>query len=239
MVGALNRTLNMNGVTWQFGEMALGEWTLADESGTADGIEVYKRYRLSGTGEVYANAGAEPWLVRSGSVVIVASRMAPEWTRLPISASFVPFVDYLINRIAAKENWIVTASPGEVVELPSSAGSMVGERPSDITTVTSDRITVAPQQMGVYFLRGAGGDTVGALEVNADVRESRLQVSDEGQLRAAFGENVQVLESTLLLRRLFGGEGRINLAGLFLVLAFVAAASEFWVASSGGKTRTA
>jgi hypothetical protein len=91
----------------------------------------------------------------------------------------------------------------------------------------------------VYFLRGAGGDTVGALEVNADVRESMLQVADENQLRVAFGEESQLLESSLLLRGLFGGEGRFNLTGLFLIATLAAAVGEFVIASSGGQARKA
>ncbi len=239
MVGALNRTLNARDVTWQFETPVSGEWSLSDESGVAEGIEVYRRYRLNGAGDVFATTGGEPWLVRSGDVVLVASRMEPDWTRLPVSASFVPFVDYLINRIAAKENWIVTGSPGEVVELPVSARSMIGSRPTEVTTVPNSRRLLAPQQPGVYFLRGAGGDTVGALEVNADVRESMLQVADDNQLRVAFGEESQLLESSLLLRGLFGGEGRLNLTGLFLIATLAAAVGEFVIASSGGQARKA
>ena len=239
LVGALNRTLNMQGVTWQFGALVQGEWALSEESNVAEGAEVFRRYRLAGTGDVFASVGGEPWLVRSGNVVLVASRMEPDWTRLPLSASFVPFVDYLINRIAAEERWVVRGSPGEVVELPVGARSMVGARSAEVTTVPSSRRILAPQHIGIHFLRGAGGDTIGALEVNADVRESRLTVADREQLRAAFGEESRVLDSASLFGGLFGGEGQINLTGVFLVAALMAAVGEFVVASSGGQTRTA
>lgn len=239
MVGALNRTLDARDVAWQFEEPAVGEWALSDESGTAEGIEVYRRYRLNGTGDVFASVSGEPWLVRSGNVVLVASRMEPGWTRLPVSASFVPFVDYLVNRIAAEQSWIVMGRPGETVELPMSARTMVGSQVAEVTTVPSSRQLLVPQQTGVYFLRGAAGDTVGALEVNADVRESQLRVADENQLRVAFGEESQILESSPLLRGLFGGEGRLRLTGLFLIATLVAVVGEFVVASSGGRTRTA
>jgi hypothetical protein len=238
MVGALNRTLDMQDVEWRFEELVQGEWALSDESGTAEGIEVYRRYRLGGTGEVFATVNGEPWLVRSGNVVLVGSRMDPAWSRLPISASFVPFVDFLINRIAAEEIWIVGGSPGEVVGLPMSARTMLGAQSGEVTTVPSSHRVVSPRNSGVYFLRSAAGDTVGALEVNADSRESRLQVADENQLRAAFGEESQILGSSQLYRGLFGGAGRMNLTGLFLVATVVAALGEFVVASSGSQTRT-
>lgn len=63
-------------------------------------------------------------------------------------------------------------------------------------------------------------------------------MADEAQVRAAFGDDAQVLESSRLLSGLFGGEGRLNLTGLFLILACVAAVGEFLVASSGGQART-
>jgi hypothetical protein len=165
--------------------------------------------------------------------------MEPEWTRLPLSASFVPFVDYLINRIAAEESWIVKASPGEVVELPASVRAMVGTGSDGIIAVSSDRRVLAPPQIGVYFLRDASGDTVGALEVNADVRESQLQVASDNQLRTAFGDDSHILDSDELRSSLFGGIGIVNLAGLCLLIALAAAVGEFLVASGGGRTRTA
>ncbi len=239
MVGALNRTLNMRGVTWEFRDVRQGEWTLSDQSGIADGIEVYRRYGLSGTGDIFADIDGEPWLVRSGNVVLVASRLEPEWTRLPVSAFFVPFVDYLINRIAAEESWIVTASPGDVVELPATARTMDGTQSAPVTAVPGNHRIVAPLHTGVYFLHSASSDTVGALEVFSDVRESQLQVADENQVRTVFGDDARVLESDQLLSSLFSGEGRINVASLFLMLALAAAVGEFLVASSGGRKRTA
>jgi hypothetical protein len=239
LVGALNRTLDSYQVGWRFEEIVVGEWELSDMSGTADGMAVYRRYRLSGTGDVYATVAGEPWLVRSENVLLVASRMEPEWTRLPISAAFVPFVDFLVNRMAAKETWIVTANPGETVELPVSARTMHAPHPGGVTTVSSDRRVLTPRSFGVYFLCSAAGDTVGALEVNADHRESRLQTADQSQIRGAFGGNAQLLESPVLFRELFRGPGRTSLAGLFLLATLVAVLGEFLVASSGGQTRSA
>ena len=238
LVGALNRTLGSHAVGWRFEEILQGEWELSDASGLADGIEVFRRYRLVGNGTVYATVNGEPWLVRGDNIVAVASRMEPEWTRLPVSAVFVPYVDFLINRIAAEETWIVKASPGEVVELPTRASQVLGPSVAEVTTVPENRRLVAPPNPGVYFLTSAAGDTVGALEVNSDPRESRLQVADERMVRASFGEDSRILESSALYRELFRGAGRTNLAGLFLALAVLAVLGEFVVAGSGGHTRT-
>ena len=237
LIGALNRTLSGRAVDWQFEEVLQGEWELSDQSGLADGIEVFRRYRLVGTGPVYATVNGDPWIVRSGDVVVVASRMEPDWTRLPVSAVFVPFVDLIINRIAAEEAWIVRASPGDVVELPSNASIVLGASTAELMTVPASRRIVAPPNPGVYFLRSASGDTVGALEVNGDPRESRLQVADQSQVRASFGENSRIIESSDFGRELFRGAGRMSLTGFFLVAALLAVVAEFVVASSGGQSR--
>ena len=237
LVGALNRTLSGREVDWQYEEVVQGEWVLSDESGLADGIEVFRRYRLVGSGPVYATVNGEPWLVRSGDVVVAASRMEPDWTRLPVSAVFVPFVDLIINRIAAEEVWIVRASPGDVVELPMNASVVLGSSTAEVTRVPANHRVVAPPAPGVYFLRSASGDTVGALEVNGDPRESRLRVADRSQVRASFGEESRIVESSALGRELFRGVGRMGLTGFFLVATLLAVLAEFFVASSGGQTR--
>ena len=238
LVGALNRTLSGRSVDWQFEDVVHGEWELSDESGLADGSEVFRRYRLSGNGPVYATVNGDPWLVRSGDVVVVASRMEPDWTRLPVSAAFVPFVDLIINRIAAEEAWIVRASPGDVVELPTSASTVLGSSSAELITVPADRRVVAPPNPGVYFLRSASGDTVGALEVNGDPRESRLRAADPSQVRASFGDESRIVEASVFGRELFRGAGRTSLTGFFLVVALLAVLGEFVVASSGGQART-
>jgi len=237
LVGALNRMLNSLAVDWQFENVTQGEWELADASGLSDGIEVSVRYRLVGSGSVYATCAGEPWLVRSGNVVLVASRMEPEWTRLPVSAAFVPFLDFVINRIAADEAWIVNASPGEVVALPTSASSVLGPGEVELTRVPRSGRVVAPPAPGVYFLRSVSGDTVGALEVNGDPRESRLQIASDDQVRASFGEESRIVDSPDLYGAPFSGSGRMDLTGVFLVLAALGVLGEFIVASSGGQTR--
>ena len=58
-------------------------------------------------------AAGEPWLVRSGTVLLIGSRLDTGWTALPFQAEFVPFIDVLLNRLAR----------GEVVALDVPAGS--------------------------------------------------------------------------------------------------------------------
>jgi hypothetical protein len=50
--------------------------------------QILKRYRLratknSSSAGVLATVGGEPWIVRGADVVVIGSRMDPEWTSLP------------------------------------------------------------------------------------------------------------------------------------------------------------
>ncbi len=94
------------------------------------------RYRLEATSDVaprgvLARAGGDPWLVRSGRIVVMASRLVPEETSLPLSSGFVPFVGVLVNRLARGDEGLLEAAPGDPVSLPdditalaSSAGGV-------------------------------------------------------------------------------------------------------------------
>jgi hypothetical protein len=232
-VGAVNRALAARGVSARFGDRLSGEWVLRGDVGPADGARVLRRHVIDGAEVVLGRAGADPWLVRAGTVVVVASRLEPDWTPLPVSAAFLPFLDLLVNRVAAGEAPVVRAAPGDVVEIPAGPRELLTL--SGAVPVAGDRRVTAPLEPGVYFLRSAAGDTVGAVEVNHDARESRLARADLRALRAALGAQARLLSPGALEREVFGGAGRADLSGALLFLALVVAATEFLVASAGAQ----
>lgn len=233
-IGALNRALAARGVAWRFGDRLDGEWRVGADGAAGEGATVRRRYRLLGSADVLARAHDDPWLVRDQGVVLLGSRLEDDWTDLPVTAGFVPFLDLLINRIAAGETRSLGAHPGDVVVLPSNVEAVL--TPAGPQPAAGDRRITAPREPGVYFLRGAGGDTVGALEVNHDPRESRLAPADRRVLRAAVGPGVELLSDRALDRELFGGAKRADLSGALLMAALLAAAAELVVASLGAKT---
>ncbi len=228
LVGALNRSLVSMGVGLRFGELVEGEWQV--EGGIARGATVLRRYRLRGEGVVHGTAGGDPWLAREGRVVLVGSRMEPMWTDLPVSARFVPFLDFLVNRVGAREMWTVGTTAGETVSLPSGTAEVVG--PDGPLTVPGNLRLAAPAVPGVYFLRGAAGDTIGILAVNHDPRESRLAAADARTLRANLGRGVSLTNADQLGSALFRGLGRATLSGLMLWAAVLTIVAEFALASS-------
>ena len=234
-IGALNRALGSRGVQWRFGDLVEGEWTIRGDVGPAEGTTVRRRYRLepSDNGTVLARANDDPWLVRDRDVVLVGSRLEDGWTELPVTAAFVPFLDLLINRIAAGETRSLGAHPGDVVALPPNVDAVL--TPAGPQPVAGDRRITAPREPGVYFLRAVGGDTVGALEVNHDPRESRLAPADGRVLRAAVGPGAELVSDRALDRELFGGARRADLSGALLLVALAAAALELAVSSFGAR----
>ena len=181
-LGALNRALERRGVGWTYGTLMTAAG--ATDSGSALGRQrVLRRYTLEPAGGgrtgVIARAGGSPWIVRSGGVVLLGSRLDPAWTDLPVSAGFMPFMDFLLNRAARGEVALIEAAPGDETLLPDRVTEVRrdGERWS-----VEGGAGFVPGEPGLYFLL-ADRDTVGALAANVDPRESRLAPAPDDQVR--------------------------------------------------------
>ncbi len=235
LIGALNRRLDARGISWQFGPVVDGEWEVTGTVGPAVGSVVYRRRRLEGDGIVLGRVGDEPWLVRHGNVILVASRMDADWSSLPVSAAFVPFLDFMVNRIGAAPSWIVSALPGEVAEVPAQARNLLVD--GTAVPIPGNGRVVAPVERGVYFLEGSAADTIGALEVTHDPRETVLQQAESQTVVTTLGGDVQVLSARGLDRELFRGARRADLAGVLLILAVAVALLEFGLSSAGAARR--
>lgn len=237
MLGAANRALAARQFPWRFGDRVTGEWQLGGMVGPAAGQPVLTRHVLEGTagagGQVLATVGGEPWMVRNGDLVLIASRIEQDWTVLPVSAAFVPFLDLLVNELATSSSVVVRGLPGEPVELPSNASTVLG--PEGPGHATSEGRYAAPLKPGVYFLASAAGDTVGALEVNHDPRESLLTPADRRSLRATLGADAELLDDNGITREMFRGNRRADLSGMLIAAAVLAALLELFLATAGGR----
>jgi hypothetical protein len=231
-LGAVNRDLERRGVAWRFGDVALAGAT--DSSAILPPARLFRRLRLvpSGSGRtgVLLTTAGEPWLVRSGSVLLVGSRLDTGWTELPFRAEFVPFIDVLLNRLAR----------GEVASLDVVAGD-AGVLPDLVSAVVkgAERWPVegggrfAPPDTGLYFLL-RGTDTVGALASNPDPRESMLQQASDAQVRALWpGAHVVPLDQAASAAFAAGARG--DLRGPLLWLALALGLAEVGLASVWGR----
>ncbi len=229
-LGALNRALSRRGILWTYGSPVLA--SAATDSGALLGRErVMKRYTLTPTGSgrtgVVATVGGAPWIVRSGSVVLLGSRLDPQWTALPISALFVPFVDALVNRLARGEVSVIEGAPGDPILLPDLITQVRRDQRS--WPVEGGAAFRAPD-VGVYYLMN-GPDTAGALAVNPDPKESDLRRATDLEVRQLWPTSriVGLGEAGVAA---FSGAVRADLRGPFLWFGLFCAFAEVALASA-------
>ncbi len=91
----------------------------------------------------------------------------------------------------------------------------------------------------MFFLTDAAGDSIGALEVNHDPRESRLARAEADLIRATIGDDARVLDGAAFVREAFGNARRAELSGMLLLAAIIAALAELALATVGSRTQTA
>lgn len=231
LVGALDRALAARGVAWRYGAL-VDDTAAIDSSAWLRPARVWRRYRLVPTGSgqtgVLITVGGEPWLVRSGPVLLLGSRLEPGWTELPLVAGFVPFIDALVGRIAPGEGSAIDAAVGTPVLLPGSVDRVRWAGGS--ATVEGGAAFTAPQP-GLYWLL-AHGDTIGALAANADPRESDLAPAAAGAVRALW-PTARVVKLEDVPAAAFGLARRTDLRGPLLWAALLLAVSELFVAGAG------
>jgi hypothetical protein len=233
-VGALDRALIDRGVSWRFGALVAGQAT-TDSATWVGRHPVAKRYQLvpSGSGRtgVLATVAGEPWIVRSGDVILVGSRLEPEWTDLPLRADFVTFLDALVNRIARGEVAAIDGNVGDATLLPDAVTEV---RHGTLRWPVEGGAGFTPSEAGVYWLLD-GADTLGALDVAADARESDLRPADPRLVARLWGASV--VEASDGGQAAFALAARADLRGVLLWLALIAGIGELIVASWGGRGR--
>jgi hypothetical protein len=237
--GALNRALAARGAGWRFGELVPGS-TVTDSGPVLGRHAVSRRYGLVPAGSaaagaasprgVLATAGGLPWVVRSDNLILLGSRLEPEWTALPLSAEFVPFVDFLANRAIRGELAILDTPPGDPIALPDAATAVV--RDGQVRPVEGGG-SFRSRETGLHFIL-AGRDTIGAVAVNPDPRESALERGGDGEIRRLWpGARIAPLERAASLA--FAAGGLADLRGFFLVLAAALALADAALAGLGAR----
>lgn len=232
-LGAVNRALAQRGVPWQFGLLAPAG--TVDSGGPAAGARVQRRLALvsagSGRTGVLATVGGAPWLVAADGIVLVGSRLEPEWTDLPLNASFVPFVDGVLNRAVRGVVPPLTGAPGLPVPLPDRVTAVVGaSRRWDVEPGAPFR---APEPGRFYLL--AGRDTIGVLAAQVDARESRLAPATADEI-AALWPGTRTVRLDEAGDAAFSSAARADLRGPLLWLALGLGLVELLLASARRRT---
>jgi len=229
-LGALNRALAARGIGWSYGNIST-DVAFSDSGAVVGRQRVVRRYALqsttSGRTGVLASVNGVPWIVRGGNVILLGSRLDPAWTELPVSAGFMPFVDVLLNRLARGEAALEHGAPGDPVPLPDLVTEV---RRGDREWRVEGGGLFQPPEAGVYYLC-SGRDTIGAISVNPDPRESRLARASDAQARQLWkGARLVALEDAA--DEAFSSASRGDLRGPLLWLALVAGMAEVGLASA-------
>jgi hypothetical protein len=234
LVPAANQALAARGIGARFGPLRGGEWAAASDLLPVEAVTVWRRHQIEGDGVTLATAGGEPWLVRAGDAVIVGSRFEDTWTDLPLRPPFIPFLDALVNRVGAGEAWQVRTAPGEAVRLPGSGGRLL--LPGGAVPPGADGRLDAPREPGTYFVAGPAGDTVGALLVNVDPRESDLAIASPAVVRDRLSGAAIIDDPDALVGAAFAAR-RAEITTVLLGLALILAIVELLLATVGGFSR--
>jgi hypothetical protein len=208
------------------------------------GVEVRRERTLllgaeSGARPRVTLEGGAPWLVEADipgmgePVLVLASRLDPVETDIPVAASMIPLVEWLVSGAGAG----VAADrvqAGEPISLPPGATRV--EDPAGTRTAVDGsrefRFTGTP---GIYSVL-AGDELLERVAVNAPLRESLPATLDDAALAALFASGDPVLAGSAarwrrsVFTRRSGREVWPWLVGGALVLLLL----ESWVASSGG-----
>jgi hypothetical protein len=157
---------------------------------------------------------------------LLGSRLEPAWTDLPVSAGFMPFMDGLLNRLARGEAALDRGAPGDPVPLPDLVTEV---RQGNREWRVEGGGLFQPTEPGVFYLQ-AGRDTVGAISVNPDPRESRLVRASDAQARQLW-KGAQVVPLAEAGDAAFSSASRGDLRGPLLWTALLVGLMEMGLAS--------
>jgi hypothetical protein len=230
-LGAANRNLERLGVPWRLDAVRREETVARGED--VEGTAVRLRYPLHPVAgaptasDTLASASGEPWVVSGQDYVLIASPMTVEATALPVRAPFLPWLSNLLSqRLTREGSALLRADPGAPINLPAGVTGFEGD--SQVFAVGAS--ASAPSRAGVFFLR-RGDERVGALVVNPEREESRLDRLSTSELKARFrASDVEVTaDPSEIGQHAFDASAQRPLQALFLLLALACLLAEMIV----------
>ncbi len=210
MTGALNRALAARGAAWQYGSPVLQDARTDSTALLPSRETVNRRIALEPVGadsQVLVRVDGAPWLVRSGDLLLLGSRMEPDWTGLPLAAAFVPFVDALVTRASREVPLLLSVAAGDAVVLPDH---VTGVRRGGVTIRVEGGARWRPNEAGIHYLV-SGADTIGAVVTHVDPRESELARATDRDVRSLWrGARVEDLDRGPRIAFTAGGRGDLR-----------------------------
>lgn len=244
LLPALNRRLTDAGIPWRYEALpARGEARVGEHRTPValDDVRVSTGYRMVAAG---STAGAEvlarledgsPWLVRgragAGAYRLVGSALDPDATNLPVSASMVPLLEWLISA-STTESGARAVEAGMPLSLPATATAI--EAPDGTRHPVDPTLAFRPtREPGIYRVL-AGDSVLDAVAVNPPARESLLQPAEAIAVVQAFGLGVRIFaDSAAWASAVFSSRQGDELWYPIVVIALLLLVIEGVVAASG------
>lgn len=245
LLPALNRRLASGGISWRFETgAARGETPLGDANLPVDleGVRVFEHFSLvlgdepAGESEVVVRlATGEPWLVKGsgprGPYFLLASALDPQATNLPVGASLLPLLEWMMSGWGGTAASMPYGTAGEPMSLPAGA-TAVQDPEGTLHPVDGTRVLRETRLPGVYTVLREDS-VIGHVALNPPVRESLLERIELRELRGIVrGPVIWVADGSRWEREVFvNGQGPelwwqlLGLALLVLVLESLVAAT--------------
>ncbi len=246
LLPALNRRLASGGISWRYESTeAQGETPIGASSAPValEGVRIFEHYRLVPGGVegvesevVIRLESGEPWLVRGtsdrGPFFLVASPLEREATNLPVTASLLPLLEWMLSGWAGEAAALPFRIAGEPMPLPAGATG-VRDPEGTLHPVDGTGVLRETHLPGLYTV--FRDDTLIAyVALNTPSHESLLERIEPGELRSLLGGPVSMVgDSSRWERAIFvSGQGP-ELWWQLLVLALAVLVFESLLAASG------
>lgn len=257
LLPALNRRLAAASIPWRYAMLAgSGETRVAEHRLplALEGVRVAKGYALEsaaagGDAEVLARlSDGTPWVVRgragAGGYRLLGSPLDAESTNLPISASMVPLLEWMIatagygsaGRVGGSAPAVTAGSP---LSLPAAATTVRSPDGEDHPVDPSQDYRVT-RQPGIYRVL-AGDSVLEEIAVNPPLAESQLAPADADRIRRALGPGAKLMEddSTAWAAEVFTARLGTELWRPLLLALLVVLIAESGVAARGARPEVA
>jgi hypothetical protein len=245
-IGVANRALQRLHVPWRFGPVSRDTVTARGIAGAPgagmDDVTVVMHVQLESTQgaavDTLAAVGAQPWIVAGSRYVLLGSPLSPSATSLPVSATFLPWLENMLTqRLSSEPGDVLYAAPGATLPAPRWADAIEladGSR----TALDAAAPVTAPANPGTYFLYD-DGRRAGALVVNPPPEESVLQRFTTRDLasRVSPDHKRSADDDAAVVHDAFASGGRRSLVPALLAAALLFLLVESWL--TGGWRRRA
>ncbi len=252
LLPGLNRALTVAEIPWRYGPAtAEGEAGVTRWSGPVnlDDVRIRSHYTLipgaeeSNRGVLATLSTGEPWLVEGttprGPYLLVASALDEQSTNLPLTASLMPLMEWMVSRWGDTRGTQEGVIAGTPINPPPGTTS-IRDPSGTLHRVDDTQPFQATPKAGLYeFL--AGDSTIQLIAVNAPREESLLVPIENADLRGLLpGPATLVSDSARWTRAVFSaGQGPEIWRWLIVAAALVLVAESLVAASGPSQERVA